>query len=80
MLNVAAHEYHLNQVYMKVTRQKLRDALDPFDMPDERLLSLFIAVEHLPKLNLNFLYFYHNLLVTDLEKCIVCLDVLLPTF
>lgn len=46
MMSLAAYEYHRNKVYMKVQRRVLRDTLDPFDMPDERLLTLstfFIA-------------------------------------
>lgn len=37
MLSVAAMEYHHNKMYMKVNRRQLRDSLDPFDIPDERL-------------------------------------------
>lgn len=42
MLSVAALEYHRNKVFMKVTRRSLRDALDPFDMPDERYITLLV--------------------------------------
>lgn len=38
MFSIAAYEYHRNKVYMSGTRQQLRDALDPFDIPDERLV------------------------------------------
>lgn len=41
MINIAALEYHHNKVYMKVTRRQLRDRFDPFDIPDERLVSSF---------------------------------------
>ncbi|KAJ6644671.1 putative nuclease HARBI1 [Pseudolycoriella hygida] len=41
MLSLAALEYHRNKVYMKITRQRLRDALDPFDMPDERFREMY---------------------------------------
>lgn len=38
MFSLAAYEFHQNKVHMKVSRRILRDTLDPFDMPDERLV------------------------------------------
>lgn len=34
---LAAYEYDQNKNYMRITRRLLRDKLDPFDIPDERL-------------------------------------------
>lgn len=54
MLNLAALKYHQNKVYMRVTRQTLRDTLDPFDMPDERYINF--EFNHL--LRLKFVSFF----------------------
>lgn len=36
---LAAYEYNQNKEFLRIHRRTLRDQLDPFDIPDERLAS-----------------------------------------